>query len=113
VKKIKPKKKRVSKYPWYYKYLFAAARKTFRWSPAKRNAVKRAFGKCELCEQYADKLVVDHIRPVVDPETGFTTWDSYYTRLFVPESEVQAICSPCHKLKTKTEAKIRAGVRNA
>ena len=43
---------------------------------------------------------MDHIIPVVDPKTGFTTWDEYIERLFVPKGGWQMLCKSCHDTKT-------------
>lgn len=107
------KRKSTSKYPWYYKYLFAAARRTFRWSPARRAVKNRAKDKCELCGKKDKKIAVDHILPVVDPSLGFTTWDSYYSRLFVSEENLQALCKVHHSEKTKAENELRRKVKSA
>lgn len=60
--------------------------------------------KCAMCEcNYPIKEVqVDHKRPVVPPE-GFKTWDDYIDKLFCEESNLQVLCIPCHKKKTKAE----------
>jgi 5-methylcytosine-specific restriction endonuclease McrA len=50
---------------------------------------------------------MDHKIPVVDPQEGFTTWDSYINRMFCPEENFQVLCSPCHDTKTKSEDHIR------
>lgn len=49
---------------------------------------------------------VDHIDPVIDPATGFTTWDSVIERLFVEVDKLQAICHACHKIKSDEEKAI-------
>jgi 5-methylcytosine-specific restriction endonuclease McrA len=46
---------------------------------------------------------VDHIKPVVDPIKGFQSWDIFIDRLFCEASNLQAICKPCHLLKTNKE----------
>lgn len=53
---------------------------------------------------------VDHILPVIDPNEGFTTWDSVIERLFVEKEGLQVLCSACHKIKSdeeKAQAKAR------
>ncbi|CAB5222032.1 HNHc domain containing protein, partial [uncultured Caudovirales phage] len=49
---------------------------------------------------------VDHIKPVIDPKKGFTTWDDYIKRLFCTEDNMQTLCKPCHLAKTKLEKEI-------
>lgn len=60
---------------------------------------------CGVCnENYPAKDVqVDHFLPVVDPATGFVTWDIYIDRLFCERTNLQVLCTKCHKLKTKKE----------
>jgi len=61
--------------------------------------------KCAKCKQdYPAKDVqVDHKKPVVDPKTGFTTWDNYIDRMFCEKANLQVLCSVCHKKKTQKE----------
>jgi hypothetical protein len=51
----------------------------------------------------AKEVQVDHILPVVDPQQGFTTWDSYISRLFCGKENFQVLCRADHELKTKQE----------
>jgi hypothetical protein len=89
-----------------------------RWPPrnnAKKEArVDRGMYLCNLCQKEVpvtvklkDKRVnnvtVDHIDPVVNPKTGFNTWEEYVTRLFVEEEALQVLCKKCHDTKTKEE----------
>lgn len=56
-------------------------------------------------------MQVDHIKPVVDPKKGFTTWDEFIDRLFCERKNLQAICLECHKVKTAEEKEIRNASR--
>ena len=89
-------------------------RKTFRWSPAYRDAVKGAEiktpaglrYKCKACGNLVERheKQVDHIRPVVETGTKWNgSWDYYRDRLFVPVAELQVLCKGCHKSKTNAE----------
>ena len=51
--------------------------------------------------------VIDHINPVVDPETGFIDWNTLVSRMFVEEDGLQLLCHDCHLRKTKDERKKR------
>ncbi len=51
--------------------------------------------------------VVDHIDPVVDPRSGFVSWDNLIKRLFCEADGFQLLCHECHKAKTADERKIR------
>jgi len=46
---------------------------------------------------------VDHVKPVVDPKVGFTTWDDFILNLFCTKDNLQVLCSKCHDIKTKME----------
>ena len=52
-------------------------------------------------------MEVDHIEPVVDPKEGFISWDVFIDRLFCERANLQAVCKPCHKVKTQKEKKKR------
>lgn len=51
-------------------------------------------------------IIVDHIKPVIDPAVGFTTWDSFIEGLFCEKDNLQALCRTCHKAKTQEEIEI-------
>lgn len=61
--------------------------------------------KCARCAKLfvATGVQVDHILPVVDPKTGFSTWDVFIDRLFCEKENLQVLCRPCHKEKTEQE----------
>lgn len=96
-------------------YFISFARKVFRWSPAYRAALKRAFvEKRDGVEYYrcesggeiiarSDKQV-DHIEPVVPIGVVWNkSWDDYKIRLFVREDRLQVLCKKCHAAKTGGE----------
>lgn len=97
------KKKKVSKYPWWYKFIFAAARKVWRWSPIRRQVLKLANGKCAKCLTVSDEVQVDHIAPILAGQ-AWPGWDIYFARLFdVTLEQLQVLCKPCHREKTRIE----------
>ena len=61
---------------------------------------------CAICkgEFPAKDVQIDHISPVVDPEQGFISWDVFIERLFCDADNMQTICKPCHKIKSKKES---------
>lgn len=110
--------------------VFSALRRAWRNCPARRevlakskkeyyvkckngNSKRRVHFKCAVCGQYFDgkDINVDHIEPVIDPNTGFTTYDNYIERLFCPIENLQVICRADHELKSSKEVKVRAKVR--
>lgn len=48
-------------------------------------------------------IQVDHKSPVVDPKVGFVSWDVFIERLFCEASNLQVLCKPCHKEKSREE----------
>jgi 5-methylcytosine-specific restriction endonuclease McrA len=64
--------------------------------------------KCNACNELfpGSEIQIDHILPVVEV-TGFTTWDSFISRLFCGKENLQAICKTCHLVKTKQEKEQR------
>jgi len=91
-----------------------------RWAPKQeaiwRARVSRGVYKCELCwvvwpsslpplpwkKRKRKNINADHIIPVVWPD-GFTTYDDWIKRCFVPSDGFQAICRECHSKLTKAE----------
>ena len=96
--------------PW----LIAQLRRiSYRWPPRneamKKARVDRGQYKCAKCKKVFHRSLIqlDHIKPVVDPKTGFTTWDKFIKRLFCGEDGFQVLCKDCHKKKTEKEDKTR------
>ena len=93
---------------WQPKYDTLNAAKTEKKVNVKTGRLAQHY-RCELCSnEFTQKdMEVDHIKPVVDPKKGFTTWDDFIDRLFCEKQNLQAICKPCHLVKTKKEKEIR------
>ena len=98
-------------------------RGTTKWGPMhdclNRARVARGLYKCEGCgeevpativpegsRKRVKNIVVDHVKPVVDPSVGFTTWDSFIEGLFCEADNLQALCLGCHTIKTNEERTI-------
>tara|TARA_R110000851_G_scaffold162325_3_gene306024 strand:- start:12662 stop:13054 length:393 start_codon:yes stop_codon:yes gene_type:complete len=71
--------------------------------------------KCAECKELfpASSMQIDHIEPVV-PLEGFDNpvflgydWNEYIQRLFCDVKNFQAVCKPCHKMKSAEERKMR------
>jgi len=92
---------------------------TRRWPP-KYKALKEAYigrktnkktnklamhYKCACCKKefVAADVQVDHILPVVNTKTGFTTWEEYINNMFCEKENLQVLCKPCHSIKTQEE----------
>jgi 5-methylcytosine-specific restriction endonuclease McrA len=101
-------------------FVTSALRAASRRWPPKYRALKDAFVgrkvnaktgklamhyKCAECKQHfvAADVQVDHIKPVVDPKKGFTTWDNFIERMFCEAVNLQVLCKPDHKIKTDQE----------
>jgi|SRR5271165_4006899 len=86
---------------------------TWRW-PAANVALKRnklsGLIKCDGCGKYFPEKQInrDHIEPVEDVKTGFTTFDNYIKRLLVKSDQIQILCEKtCHANKTLVENQMR------
>ena len=74
----------------------------------KINPKTKRLGQHYLCNACGNDfpsrdVQVDHIEPVVDPSTGFQSWDIFIDRLFCDRGNLQVLCTACHKLKTSEE----------
>lgn len=115
-KKKSASKKGINLQHWLIQKL---RRISYQW-PARKEAQKKARisrGKyrCALCggENFGPKdIQADHIRPVINPHTGFTDYNSYIERLFCDESGYQILCRPCHTVKSSKENIVRHLVKN-
>ena len=82
-----------------------AIRRVWQWSKMRRLAVKRAthedgYVYCELCKEMTPKSFVDHKIPCGDVYSP-----GYFDRLNVPSKDLQVLCGPCHREKTKSDKK--------
>lgn len=61
--------------------------------------------RCASCKgEFPLKEVnVNHIDPVIDPNTGFISWDVYIDRLFCEEERLEVLCKTCHDDTTRKE----------
>lgn len=76
--------------------------------------MRRVQFTCAMCGNKSSRLgvAVDHREPVVNPHTGFTTYDEYIKRLFCAEDGLQVLCkTPCHSKKSALENAIRRKVK--
>jgi 5-methylcytosine-specific restriction endonuclease McrA len=65
--------------------------------------------KCACCKKefVAADVQVDHILPVVNTQTGFTTWEEYINNMFCEKENLQVLCKTCHSVKTQEEKEER------
>ena len=84
---------------------------SMKWAPINQvksaARVRRGVYKCDGCgaegpasvridgKKY-NNAVVDHIKPIIDPEQGFVSWDEFINKLFCEKEEVQLLCHKCH-----------------
>lgn len=91
----------------------ALRRATYRWPPRgdalKTSRKQRGLYQCASCEEFFKnkEICLDHITPVVDPKTGFTTWDDYIEKMFPEKEGFQVLCRRCHDVKTGLEDEMR------
>lgn len=81
----------------------------------KRKAVK-FWVKCEECGKLEAKsnVQVDHKEPVVPLTVSAESmsFDELFNRIWCKESNLQIVCKPCHRAKTKAENKERRRLKN-
>lgn len=81
----------------------------YKWAPKGEALtaarVSRGVYKCAKCSlTFKKKMVnVDHIQPVIPVKEGFTDFDTYIKRLFVPKELYQILCINCHDAKSGIE----------
>lgn len=106
-----------------HRYLVAAARKIWRWSPERREVLKKAkagkdqwtcekcktvFGIVEMVTKKGRKRkrmggAVDHIVPIGKQPAKWSDYPAYYKRMFCPRTNLQVLCKACHDPKSKAE----------
>jgi len=67
--------------------------------------------KVPLTVNRKNNVFVDHIEPIIDPATGFVSWDETIARMFCESHKLQVLCKECHDRKTKDEKAIRTQAR--
>lgn len=55
-----------------------------------------------------NNIFVDHISPIINPEEGFISWDTFIERLFCEVDNLQVLCKECHDRKSQDERKRRS-----
>jgi len=101
---------------------------TRKWAPIQECKKKAKVGygeyQCECCKDVVPPTIydedkgkrvtnvfVDHIKPIVDPNTGFTTWDDFVNGTFCEADNLQLLCGKCHKMKSQEEIDIATARR--
>ena len=99
---------------------------TKRWAPISDclKAARKARGLylCAECQELIPatkpvdgkrkkNAIVDHIKPVINPETGFTTWDECIENMFCEQDNLQVLCLDCHTIKCNEERAYTAQCR--
>jgi len=76
---------------------------------AKRLSVRYMCAECNKLYKISE-IQVDHINPVIPIGTKSSdmTWDEIISNLFCDVSNLQVLCTKCHKIKSSTERKARA-----
>lgn len=110
----------------YRPLIRSAARKIWMWSPMRKEAIANARlpGRpyrvgCAICGMAMRESVkpplfaVDHIVPASEPSALIHNWNNFFDRLFVPASENQVLCHPCHNSKTARENASRVKPKKA
>jgi 5-methylcytosine-specific restriction endonuclease McrA len=98
-----------------YKETLDDAKEEYYVDSKKGKKMRRVRFKCAKCsKKYArTNIAVDHIIPVVDftgvakQEDDTPDFNIYIKRLYCARKNLQILCLPCHKAKTKDEGKQR------
>lgn len=113
----------------FKQFIFSLLRQgTRKWAPKndirKEARVGRGLYKCKACgnivpptvpvvkdgkRKRVTNIFVDHIEPIVDPNEGFTTFDTYINNMFCEKDNLQLLCKDCHNQKTKKEREVASG----
>lgn len=108
-------------------YLVADARKRWRYSPARNEALKKAKldiakWQCTTCKAVVSNIkyttkrgrlaskvdgAVDHIIPVGKQPRGWDEYPAYYKRMFCSSENLAFLCSACHAIKSAKEREQR------
>jgi 5-methylcytosine-specific restriction endonuclease McrA len=103
--------------PRFKSFLMAALRQQSRyWFPKteclKNARVDRGKYQCAICPAIVGPkdIKADHINPVI-PLEGFDSWSEVIKRIFCGVEGYQALCKPCHDIKTKEENTKRKSLR--
>jgi len=106
--------------------LLGAVKRVFSRSQLRKDVMEKALSKkrgprggkmytCSACKKPYSKVQVDHKDPVIPIGQAFKdmSWDLVIEqRLYCTPKNLQVLCTDCHKLKSKQEAKERARIRN-
>ena len=100
---------------------------TRKWAPIqeckKRAWIRRGWYVCEECHCETPTTIktsdgkrkaggaVDHTLPIIDPATGFVSWDETIERMFCELDNLKYLCNDCHDIKTKEETAIAVARR--
>lgn len=100
--------------------IFSALRKVNRYDPCKqivKVAARRERGQyeCAIGKEIVGPMdfQIDHILPVVRPETVHYDWNEVVRRMWPGVSGYQLLCIPCHERKTAAEGVIRHATKRA
>lgn len=119
--RVAPKRrKRVKKAYNQDRYIFPAIRRVWRFYPPRREIKEEALqdnGKylCATCKLEVEEVQIDHIDPIgtCKREDGRTDYNMFIERLLCPKENLNAVCIPCHKRKTKRESDERKAKRDS
>lgn len=65
--------------------------------------VRTGWYLCVICKQEHEIIKIDHIEPVGKQPKTMREFGDWLQRLFCDVANLRAICTDCHKIKTKEE----------
>jgi len=65
---------------------------------------KRVLYQCAICGKWfpGTHVAVDHVNPVINPETGWVDWNDFISRLDCDKDNLQVVCSYTKKYEDET-----------
>jgi len=71
--------------------------------------ISRGQYQCNICKEifHYKEIQLDHIKPIIDPLTGWIDFNSFIKRLFCSAEGFQVLCRGCHAEKTQKENRLR------
>lgn len=102
---------------WILKYLLARLGEMWGWYGPRKlvkqralvmphgGRVKDAMYRCQECKLLSEKVQIDHKVAKGPAPQKLVDLPAYLERYFCSEENLQALCLPCHKLKTKEDMK--------
>lgn len=64
---------------------------------------KSGWFRCQRCERETEKIQIDHVQPIGHQPDNLVEFGRWLHLLFCDTSNLQGLCTECHKKKTKED----------